>query len=123
MPFPPEILDRLREAEEVDIETRRAPGAPAHRTIIWVMVDDRDRVLIRSVRGTRGRWYREAVAHPECTLSVGDSDVPVRAEPAADADRVAAASAQLAVKYVGDPSLGSMLRADVLETTLELLPR
>ena len=56
-------------------------------------------------------------------LSVGDVTVPVRAEPAADHDRVAAASAQLAVKYASDPSLGSMLRADVLETTLELLPR
>ncbi len=87
------------------------------------MVDDADRVLIRSVRGTRGRWYREAVAHPDCTLSVGDMAVPVHAEPAADPDRVAAASAQLAVKYAGDPSLGHMLRADVLETTLELLPR
>jgi hypothetical protein len=123
MPFPPEILDRLRETEEVDIETQRAPGAPVHRTIIWVMVDDGDRVLIRSVRGIRGRWYREVIANPNCTLSVGDVDVPVRAEPATDADRVAAASAQLAVKYAGDPSLGSMLRADVLETTLELLPR
>ncbi len=123
MSFPPEILDALRGAEEVEIETQAAPEAPVHRTIIWVMVDDQERVLIRSVRGVRGRWYREAVAHPDCTLSVGDVDVPVRAEPAADRDRVAAASAQLAVKYAGDPSLGSMLRADVLETTLELLPR
>ena len=123
MTFSPEILDALRGAEEVDIETQAAPEAPVHRTIIWVMVDDHDRVLIRSVRGARGRWYREAVAHPDCTLVVGDVDVPVRAEAAADADRVAAASAQLAVKYAADPSLGSMLRADVLETTLELLPR
>ena len=123
MTFSPEILDALRGAEEVDIETQAAPDAPVHRTIIWVMVDDQERVLIRSVRGSRGRWYREALAHPNCALSVGEVDVQVRAEPAADPDRVAAASAQLAVKYAGDPSLGSMLRADVLETTLELLPR
>lgn len=123
MRFPAEILDALREAEEVDIETQAAPGAPTHRTIIWIMVDDEDRVLVRSVRGVRGRWYREAVAQPDCTLVIGDDAVAVRAEPAADSDRVAAASAQLGVKYARDPSLGSMLRPDVLETTLELLPR
>ena len=123
MPFPPEILDRLRTTEEIVIETRRASAAPAHRTVIWVVVDDRDRVLVRSVRGGRGRWYREALAHPDCELQAADASVAVRAEPAADPDRVGSTSAGLAAKYARDSSLRSMLRPDVLETTLELLPR
>lgn len=123
MPFTAEALDRLRESEEVEIETWRAPEAPVHRTIIWVVVDDQDRVLIRSVRGDRGRWYREALANPECLLWVEGAALAVRAEPAADPDRVEAASAALAAKYAADSSLRSMLRPDVLGTTLELLPR
>ncbi|HET9498428.1 MAG TPA: DUF2255 family protein [Candidatus Limnocylindria bacterium] len=123
MGFAPDLLDRLRTTREVRIETRRAPEAPAHRTIIWIVVDDRDRVLVRSVRGERGRWYREALAHPACTVWIGSEAVDVRAEPAADPDRVAATSGALSEKYAKSSSLPFMVQADVLETTLELLPR
>jgi hypothetical protein len=123
MSFDPEVLDRLREAGTVRIQTQRGADAPEHRTIIWIVVDDRDRVLVRSVRGARGRWYREALANPECTVWIRGDGVEVRAEPASDPDRVAATSAALEAKYAGDPSLRSMLRDDVLDTTLELLPR
>jgi hypothetical protein len=121
--FTPEVLERFRTEEEVRIETSRGPGAPQHRTIIWIVVDDRDRVLIRSVRGPRGRWYREAVANPNCTVWIGTESVEARAQPAGDEDRVAATTAALELKYARDPSLRSMVRNDVLETTLELLPR
>lgn len=123
MGFAPDILDRLRTTREVRIETRRASDAPAHRTVIWIVVDDRDRVLVRSFRGERGRWYREALAHPACTVWIGSEAVDVRAEPAADPDRVVATSAALAEKYAKSSSLPYMVQADVLETTLELLPR
>jgi hypothetical protein len=123
MSFDPDVLDRLRDAGTVRIQTQRGPDAPEHRTIIWIVVDDRDRVLVRSVRGARGRWYREALANPECTVWIRGVGVEVRAEPASDPDRVAATSAALEAKYAGDPSLRSMLRDDVLDTTLELLPR
>jgi hypothetical protein len=123
MSFDSEVLDRLREAGTVRIQTQRGPDAPEHRTIIWIVVDDRDRVLVRSVRGARGRWYREALANPACTVWFRGDGIEVRAESASDPDRVAATSAALEAKYAGDPSLRSMLRDDVLDTTLELLPR
>lgn len=116
-------LERLQSAEEVEIETSAAPGAERHRTIIWVVVDERDRVLIRSVRGAAGRWYREAIAHPECVIHVGDAATAVHALPAADAERVAACSRGYLAKYAGDPATPSMLREATLATTLELLPR
>jgi hypothetical protein len=121
--FAPDVLERLRDEEEVRIETSRGPDAPTHRTIIWIVVDDRDRVLVRSVRGPRGRWYREALANPDCTVWIGREGVAVRAEPAGDPDRVAATTAALEDKYARDPSLRSMVREETLETTLELLPR
>ena len=55
---------------EVEIETRRDPEAPSHRVVIWVVVDAGE-VFVRSVRGTRGRWFRELTANPEAILHVG----------------------------------------------------
>jgi hypothetical protein len=121
--FSPDTLERFRTREEVRIQTSRAADAPEHRTIIWIVVDDRHRVLIRSVRGARGRWYREALANPACTVWIDQEAVEVRAEPAGDPDRVAATTMALEAKYARDPALRTMVREDVLETTLELLPR
>jgi hypothetical protein len=116
-------LARLQSAEEVEIETSAAPGAERHRTIIWVVVDERDRVLIRSVRGAAARWYREALAQPASVLHHGGVAVPVIALPATDAERVTACSRGYLAKYAGDPATPSMLREATLATTLELLPR
>jgi len=123
MGFAPDILGRLRTTDEVRIETRAAPSAPAHRTTIWVIVDDRSRVLIRTYRGPISRWYREAQANPECVLWLGGETVPVRAEAADDPDRIAAASRGYEAKYAGDPAVRGMVAPAQLLTTLELRPR
>jgi hypothetical protein len=121
--FPPGVLDRLRSVEEVRIETSAGPGRPARRTTIWVMVDDRDWVLVRSVRGERGRWYRNLRANPDCALILRRDRVEAHAELADDPDRVEAASRVLTEKYDGIPGLREMLEPDVLEATFELHPR
>jgi hypothetical protein len=121
--FEPAIVDRLRAAEEVEIETSAAPGATRHRTIIWIVVDERDRVFIRSVRGAIARWYREAVAQPAVVLHHDGLSIPVTTTPAPDPERVAACSRALLTKYAGQPSTRAMVAERTLETTLELLPR
>jgi hypothetical protein len=120
--FGADLLERLRHEIEVDIETRPTADAPAHRTIIWVVVDAKDRVLIRSYRGAGARWYREATSGMPLALVVADEVVPVTAEHATDDDRVRACSEELERKYAGDPATPAMVREDVLETTLELHP-
>ena len=118
--FSPADLELLRTAREVRVVT----GKQRHRTIIWVVVDDQGRVLVRSVRGARGRWYREAVAEPSVALEVGARLIPVRVELAGDADRIEAASQALRTKYARSRgSLAAMLVDEILPTTLELLPR
>ena len=109
----------LAGSEEVMIETRSADGA-VQRTIIWVVVDGDD-VLIRSVNGTAGRWYREAVAHPEVALHVAGRRITGRVESAADADTVARCSAALTTKYRADPALDTMLIPRTLPTTLRVV--
>jgi hypothetical protein len=121
--FDRDLLDRLRTIEEVEIETSAPHGGPAHRAIIWVVVDEHDRVLIRSFRGPGARWYREALAQPECTLHVDDMQVSVTALPARDPARIAALSHGYLAKYSGQRSTLAMLTPENLPTTLELLPR
>jgi hypothetical protein len=123
MRFAPDVLKQMRTRRQVRIETRRAPGAPVHRTIIWVVVDDHDRVLIRTWRGPTSRWYREALAQPDCVLWLGEDAVDVHVGAAPDPERVAAASQGYETKYAGDPAVRGMVAEPVLPTTLELKPR
>ena len=120
--FSTDLLDRLRREIEVDIETRATAEAEPHRTIIWVVVDAENRVLIRSYRGAGARWYREATSGTPTALVIGSEVVPVKVEHARDQARIRACSAELGRKYAGDPATPAMVRDEVLDTTLELLP-
>ena len=120
--FNPADLALLRDEEEVDIETAASDEGPPHRAIIWVVVDDQDRVLIRSYRGPGARWYREILARPDGVLHVRGRALSVRSVLASDPERVEACTAALRTKYAGQHSMPVMLR-QYLETTLQLLPR
>jgi hypothetical protein len=109
----------LGAVEEIQIETSRGEGAPARRTIIWAVVDDGE-VYVRSVRGDSGRWYRDILSDPEAAVLVDGESVPVRAVPTPDDGSIERTSAALRRKYADSPELGSMLRDDVLHTTLRL---
>jgi hypothetical protein len=120
--FPADVAAALEASQLVVIETSAAPDAPVHETIIWVVVDDRGRALVRSVRGPRGRWYRELRANPTGTLVVGDRRVPVRAEPGGQPE-IDACTEALRAKYPRQrASLASMLAEHTLSTTLVLTP-
>lgn len=121
--FDNETLQLLDEVTVVRIETRRIKGATEHRTIIWVVVVDGE-VFVRSVRGPRGRWYREIFTNPEGALRAGDRRIPGRAVAATDDPTVEAVSDAYRSKY-GRSSPGStraMLSPEPLPTTLKLLP-
>ena len=119
--FPPDVLELLDQAEEVHIETRSPRDGTLHRTIIWVVVEG-DEVFVRSVRGPRGRWYRELLAEPAAALIVRGRRLPVRAVEGADEGSVERTSAALRDKYGDGPSTRAMLREDTLPTTLRLEP-
>jgi hypothetical protein len=121
MPFSREDLGVLDRAKEVEIETSAGPGDDVHKTIIWLVVD-RDDVFVRSWRGVTARWYREALANPDVAIHVGKTRLKARAHPAHDADSVARTSTQLERKYEGDPATHSMVRDEILITTLRLDP-
>ena len=105
------------------IETRRDDDSPEHRTIIWVVVVEGE-VFVRSVRGEKGRWFREISANPEGALHVKDDRIPVRAGPATEEAAVDAVSAAFRSKYQrsSPASTEAMVRPETLPTTLKLSP-
>ena len=120
MRFEESDLAAMAAAEEVSIETR-SDGGETHRTIIWI-VEREGEIYVRSVRGPRGRWYREALADPAVAVHVDGRRIAATAEPAADPDSVEACSEALRAKYRADYSLASMLEPETLPTTMKLVP-
>jgi hypothetical protein len=120
MRFSPGDLAVLEATPEVEIETRAADGT-LHRTIVWVVVDGTD-VFVRCVRGSSGRWYREAVERPDVAIRLDGRRLAAVAVAATDPGSIARTSASLERKYAFDSSMPSMLRAEVLDTTLRLDP-
>ncbi len=121
--FDPETLQTLDRTAEIDIETSRGEGAPVHRVTIWIVVDG-DEAFVRSVRGPRGRWYRELSANPRGAIHVKGRRLAIEAEPAADADSVSRVSDALKRKYEQrwPGPLAGMLREQVLPTTMRVKP-
>jgi hypothetical protein len=122
MSFSGEDLAALTAVEEIRIETQ-APGGDAHRTIIWVVVDDGE-VFVRSVNGAPARWYREAKANPAVAIHLkGRYRLPATAIPADDPDSIDRVSEAFRAKYARwGGSLQSMLEPHTLPTTLRLEP-
>jgi hypothetical protein len=62
--FDASTLQQLHDVDEVAIRTARHPDQPV---VIWIVVPDEE-VFVRSVRGAKGRWYRDLMADPSATL-------------------------------------------------------
>ena len=81
---------------------------------------DDGEVYVRSWLGDSGRWYQEVMTDPEAVLHAGGEEFPVRAIHSPDDEAVEHASAGLRRKYSSSSSLASMLKDDILDTTLRL---
>ena len=120
MRFAPDDLALLADTEEIEIETAQ-PGEASHRTIIWIMVDGED-AFVRSVNGSRARWYREAAANPAVTIHAGDKAFKARLIAAPDPESIARVNDALKRKYTGIVGLPEMLVPDIFDTTLRVVP-
>lgn len=120
---PGDLLWKLAESDEVEIETRRDAKSPAHRTIIWI-VPTQDGVYIRSYKGKSGRWYQEAVANPQVVIHLGRQQTRARAIPETTSKVISAVSTAYREKY-GErypTETEAMMKRSLLPTTLRLEP-
>ena len=117
--FDAETLHALRDVQEVAICTDAHPG---NAVTIWVVVAGED-VFVRSVRGAKGRWFRDLATGGLATLELAGRRLAVRAIPANEPDPVAKASREYLRKYASSPYAQAMVRPETLPTTLRLEPR
>jgi hypothetical protein len=117
--FDADILSELRDIREVAIRTEKHPK---NAVVIWVVVAD-DQLLVRSVRGTKGRWYRDLAAGGPATLEFAGRRLAVQALPERDPGAVDRTSQEYLRKYRPSPYAQAMVKSEVLPTTLRLEPR
>jgi hypothetical protein len=118
-----DLLWKLAESDEVEIETRRDSKSPPHRTAIWIVPTSYG-AYIRSYKGKKGRWYQEALANPLVTIRVGRRKATAHVEPEHNPLIVRAVNAAYRQKY-GErwpDDTKPMLRRSILPTTLRLTP-
>jgi hypothetical protein len=116
-----DVLRKLAESEEIEIETRREPNSPLRRTTIWIVATEKG-VYIRS--GSRkGRWYQEALANRNVTIRVGRRKVAARVQSARNASVIRKVNAAYREKYGRDwpDSAKAVVRRSRLNTTLRLI--
>ena len=97
--FDADTLRELHDFREVAIRTEKHPKSAV---VIWVVVAD-DEVFVRSVRGSKGRWYRDLAAGGSATLEFAGRQLAVQAFPAPDNDSSARASREFLRKYLSSP--------------------
>ena len=117
--FDADTLRALRDVQEIAIRTGKHPKSAV---VIWVVAADEE-IFVRSVRGGKGRWYRDLAKGGLATLEFTGRRLEVQAFPASDADSIARASREYLTKYQPSPYAQSMVRDEVLSTTLRLEPR
>ena len=114
------LVQRMDVAQEVEIETR-SEGGDVHKVTIWIVVVE-GVPYVRSVRGKKGRWYRELVRAGAGAVHIGARKVVVRPSRVRSVATIDEVSAAFWRKYTKSASLFSMLRMAVLDTTLRLEP-
>ena len=118
--FPTLVVQAFEARHEVDVETSSARG-DVHRVTIWIVVVD-EVPYVRSVRGPRGRWFRELLARAGA-IHVGRRRIPVRASKVTDDALNERVSGALRAKYrTPKASVVAMTRPEVLATTARLDP-
>lgn len=120
-PFSAAVIKSFDETNVVEIETVSPKGAK-HSVKIWIVVVD-GVPYVRSVRGAKGRWYRELLARGEGAIVARGKRTAVKAKHDSTKAAIDGTSDALRRKYkTSGASLASMLRADVLDTTVRLEP-
>jgi len=118
-----DLLRKLAESDEIEIETRRDSKSTIHRTTIWI-VPTESGVYIRSVY-VKGRWYQEALANRNVTIRVRRRKVAARVQRVNEGSVIRAVNAAIREKY-GERwpnDARSFVRLSRRHTTLRLIPQ
>jgi hypothetical protein len=118
-----EELQRVGDAEELQIASRRTDGTLRRYVTIWV-VRTGDEIYVRSAYGSENPWYRRALASGIGRIRAGAVERDVALIPADDADH-AAIDAAYHTKYdrYGPKIVNTVVGRTAAQSTLKLTPQ
>lgn len=119
-------LDRVGNAEELQLASRRPDGTLRGFVTMWV-VRDGDEVYVRSAYGPDNPWYRRALASGEARIRSGgvERDVEIDHIDPADAALGSAVDDDYRSKYraFDEKEVAPMVGEQVHGVTLRLVPK
>jgi hypothetical protein len=118
-----EELERVGDAEELQIASRRSDGTLRPYVTIWV-VRTGGVIHVRSAYGTENPWYRRALASGTGRIRAGGVERDVALTAANDADH-AAIDAAYHTKYdrYGPKIVNTVVGQAAAQSTLKLTPQ
>ncbi|MEU6563279.1 DUF2255 family protein [Nocardia nova] len=113
-------LERLGDAEELQISSYRDDGSLRRWTPIWV-VRVGDDLYIRSAFGTAGGWYRHAMRKRAARVRADGVEADISLQPVGDSGTNDLVRRAYEAKYRDQPSaLAPMVASTAAETTLRV---
>jgi hypothetical protein len=123
--WPPEAMERIVRAEELEIAARRADGTLRRPAPIWV-VGVGGGIYVRTWHRRDTGWFGQVLGSGRARIRVADLEVDVVVEDIGDrdADLRAEVDAAYRTKYghYGATSVDRMLTDDAAAATLQLIP-
>jgi len=114
-------LDRIGEAEELEIASLRGDGTHRKPVTIWV-VRHGDDLYVRSVNGRTSSWFRGAQARHQAHIEAGGVDKDVRLAETDDLNDEIDAAYRSKYRRYAESIVGSILTPDARAATLKLVP-
>ena len=114
-------LDRIGEAEELEIASLRGDGTHQKPVTIWV-VRHGDDLYVRSVNGRTSSWFRGAQARHQAHIEAGGVDKDVRLAETDDLNDEIDAAYHSKYRRYAESIVGSILTPDARAATLKLVP-
>jgi deazaflavin-dependent oxidoreductase (nitroreductase family) len=120
--LPRDVLERIDEAQEIDIETTGRRSGKPRRATVWVVVVD-DAPCARSEYAERGQWYQNALANPDVGIWVDGRRIPAKATKVTDGERLRRVSEAIRTKYSHhDEGVVEMTAPNVEQATVCFTP-
>jgi hypothetical protein len=117
-----EELDRIGEAEELDIASVRSDGTQRKPVTIWV-VRHGDDLFVRSVNGRTSSWFRGAQARHQAHIEAGGVDKDVLLVETEDVNDKLDDAYRAKYHRYAESIIGSVLTPNARAATLKLVPR
>ena len=117
-------IDKIGQADELEIASVRRDGTLSNPVTIWVVRIDND-LYVRSYKGRRGTWFRAAQVRHEGHIRAGGIEKDVTFVEETDAAIGGQLDTAYRTKYrgYGAQYLDPMVAAEARAATIRLVPR